>query len=84
MCIARKIGVKQKRILKNLDNGNPYNQISAIGEKLDGLAKLFKLYPYNEHGQFYSKLKPISHKSIQAMHVLCPNAIICETVTCNP
>ena len=84
MCIARKIGGKAKRLLKNLDDGNPDDQLSAIGGKLDGLAKLLKLYPYDEHGQFQGKLKPISHKSIQAVHVLCSNAVICETVTCNP
>jgi hypothetical protein len=43
-----------------------------------------KLYPYDDHGKFQGKLKPISHASIQAAQVICPNAIICETITCNP
>ena len=82
--LQEKLREKQKRLFKNVDDGNPDNQISAIGGKLDGLAKLLKLYPYDERGQFQGKLKPISHKSIQAVHVLCPNAVICETETCNP
>jgi hypothetical protein len=42
------------------------------------------LYPYNKHGQFQGKLKPISHASIQAAQLICPNAVVCETSTCNP
>ena len=82
--LQERLGEKQKRLFKDADNGNPDNQISAIGVKLDGLAKVLQLYPYDEHGKFQGKLKPISHKSIQAAYVLCPNAVCCETETCNP
>ena len=82
--LQEKLGGNQKQLFKNADDRNPDNQISAIGGKLDGLAKLLKLYPYDGDGQFQGKLKPISHTLIQAVHVLCPNAVVCETETCNP
>lgn len=82
--LQEKIGDGQRRLFKDADNSNPDKQITAIGEKLDGLAKVLKLYPYNKHGQFQGKLKPISHASIQAAQLICPNAVVCETSTCNP
>ena len=42
------------------------------------------MYPYDNHGQFQGKLKPISHASIQPVQVICPNAAVCETMTCDP
>ena len=59
-------------------------KIVAIGEKLDMLAKVLNLYPYDKNGQFQGNLKPISHKSIQAAQVICPNAVVCKTNNCNP
>jgi len=38
----------------------------AIGTKLDGLAKLLKLFPYNKEGVFKGKLKPVSHSENSA------------------
>lgn len=55
-----------------------------ISGKLDGFAKTLQLYPYNSQGHFKGKLKPISYESIQAVHVICPNAAVCETLSCNP
>src|ERR1700678_4360799 len=71
-------------VFKKADSIDSDHQITAIGEKLDGLTKVLKLYPYDKNGQFQGKLKPISHASIQAAQVVCPNAIVCETTTCNP
>jgi hypothetical protein len=79
-----KLGDGQKRLFKNTDNSNSDDQITAIGEKLDGLAKVLKLCPYDKYGKFQNKLKPISYASIQAAQVICPNAVVCETTTCNP
>ena len=56
----------------------------AVAMKLDHLAKLLKLYPYNKAGRFTGKLKPISHKDIQPIHIICPDAVVCETMTCKP
>ena len=58
--------------------------IVALGLKLDLLAKLLKLYPYNAKGQFTGKLKPVSNKNIEPAYVICPDSVVCETFTCDP
>jgi hypothetical protein len=52
--------------------------------KLDALAKLLDLNPYDDNCQFQQKLKPISHQSIQPIHIICPDSYECETLTCKP
>jgi len=65
MGITRNLGDRQKKLFKDTDSTNSSNhQKTAIGDKLDRLAKVLKLYPYDKHGQFQGKLKPISHASI--------------------
>ena len=71
-------------LFKKTDNIGSDDQITTIGEKLDELTKVLKLYPYDKDDKFQGKLKPISHASIQAAQVVCPNAVVCETITCNP
>ena len=56
----------------------------ALGLKLDLFAKLLKLYPCNKKGKFIGKIKPISNRDIQPVHMICPDAVVCETDTCNP
>lgn len=58
--------------------------IGDIGNKLDSLTKVLKLYPCDENGIFQGKLKAYSYESIQPAQVICPNAVVCETSTCNP
>src|ERR1700678_1432744 len=87
--ITRKVGrwsknAGQKMLFKKADSIDSDHQITAIGEKLDRLSKVLELYPYDKNGQFQGNLKPISHASIQAAQVVCPNAVVCETTTCNP
>ena len=82
--LQEKLGDGQKTLFKKADTIDSDHQITAIGEKLDGLAKTLKLYPYNNYGKFQGRLKPISHASIQPAQVVCPNAAVCETMTCNP
>ena len=60
------------------------DKITAVGEKLSALTKLLSLYACDENGQFQGKIKPVSHKSILPAQVICPNAVVCETNTCNP
>ena len=62
--LQEKLGDGQKKLFKKADNIDSDHQITAIGKKLDGLAKVLKLYPYDDQGQFQGKLKPISHASI--------------------
>ena len=82
--LKEKLGDGQNMLFQKADNIDSNCQTTAIGEKLDRLAKVLELYPYDNHGQFRGKLKPISHASIQAAQVICPNAVVCETITCNP
>ena len=58
--------------------------IDGVTQKLDGLAKLLDLYPYDSDGQFQGKIKAVSYKSIKAAQVICPISITCETTSCNP
>ena len=56
----------------------------AVAMRVDGLSKLLKLYPYDEAGQFTGKLNPVCHQDIEPIHVICPDAVVCETTTCKP
>jgi hypothetical protein len=58
--------------------------VVAIGTKLDKLAKLLELCPYDDHGNMVEKLMPISEKNIEPALVICPMVMECETSTCNP
>jgi hypothetical protein len=53
-----------------------------LGLKLDALARVLGLYPVNKSGKFKGRLKPVSHKNIQAVYTLCPNTPTCRTVGC--
>ena len=64
--------LNMKNVAKGMDKGQ---EITAFSIKLDVLAKLLDLHPYNEHGQLEDKLQPV--------HVLCPNSMECETASCN-
>ena len=56
--------------------------ITSLSLKLDSLAKLLHLHPFDSDEQFQGKLEPISHKSIQPVHILCPNTMECQTLAC--
>jgi hypothetical protein len=89
-CLARVMDNKlykqqDVRLLKKSDNvTKTETRINNIGTKLDALAKPLDLNPYNDKGQFQQKLKPVSHKSIDPIHVIYPNSYECETLSCQP
>ena len=89
-CLARTMDnklYKQQniRLLKKSDDATETElRVNNIGLKLDALAKLLNLNPYNDNGQFQQKLSPVSHKSIQPILVICPNSCECETLDCQP
>lgn len=56
----------------------------AVAMKLDAMAKLLGLEPYNKARKYTGKLKPVSHKAIQPVHIICPDAVVCKTVSCKP
>jgi hypothetical protein len=86
-CLARglqeKLGDDTRNLFKQ-ENVDSDDIVSEIGGQLDGMAKLLQLYPYNSEGSFKGKLKPISYDSIQAVHVICPTSVVCETLSCRP
>ena len=82
--LQENLGDDQKTLFTKAETIDLKHQITAIGQKLDGLAKTLKFYPYNNHGKFLGRLKSISHASIQPAQVVCQNAVVCETMTCNP
>ena len=89
-CLARALQEKLEGDSTKLFKKYQKNQLSekeevdGVAQKLDGLAKLLNLYPYNSDGEFQGKLKAVSYKSIKAAQVICPLSMTCETATCNP
>jgi len=75
---------RQAKILKKADSkGTEEEIISSLSTKIDLLAKVLDLFPYNDRGQFTGKLLPVSNKNIQPVFCLCPEAYECETASCN-
>ena len=87
-CLARTMDEKlyqqqNIRLLKKSDHvTDTKTRVDNIGLRLDALAKLLSLNPYDGNGQFQQKLKQVSHKSIQPIHVICPESYECETLDC--
>ena len=87
-CLAdtmdKKLYMQQNiRLLKKSDHVTDTKiRVNHIGLKLDALAKLLCLNPYDDNGQFQHKLNPVSHKSIQSIHIICPDSYECETLDC--
>lgn len=82
-----KADITLKSLLKPVDVSSHRSSDDALlvmASKLNELATLLKLYPYNYKKKFQGKLKPVSHKAIQAVHVVCPNAVVCSTESCKP
>jgi hypothetical protein len=87
--LARSIVDKNKgthKMMKKQDIGTAATdqQIITLSLKLDGLAKVLKLHPFNKHGEFTGKLKPVSLKGIKPALVICPDSVVCETLSCQP
>ena len=59
-------------------------QVTILSSKLDAFATLLNLTPYDDEGNFTGRLLPVSYTEIQAVHTICPNAIICIDKKCAP
>ena len=70
-CLARALQEKLEEGNTKLFKRDQRNQLSDkeklddVTQKLDGLAKLLSLYPYDGEGEFKGKLKTVSYKSIK-------------------
>ena len=84
--LARQVLMKvgERSILDERSSMTVDERARALGLKLDLFAKLLKLYPCNKKGKFIGRIKPISNRDIQPVHMICPDAVVCETDTCNP
>ena len=60
------------------------HQVSALSTKLDKLAKLLNLTPYDSYGKFKHKLLPPSYAKIKAIYIICPSSTICVDKQCTP
>jgi hypothetical protein len=78
----KQINTHQTRPLKMKNVVQEMDEDQALSLKLDSLAKVLRLHPYDSNEQLQEKLQPISHKSIQSSLILCPNAMECQTLTC--
>jgi hypothetical protein len=59
-------------------------KVRSLGLKLDLFAKLLGLSPCNEKGKYVGRIKPVSKREIQPVHIICPESVVCETTTCKP
>ena len=66
--------------------GDPTDEhtTTSLAMKLDSLAKLLKLYPCSKNGKFKGMMKPVADNETQAVHILCPDSAVCETLSCKP
>ena len=77
--LRQKLEEPEDRYLLREDDmplGKHEEQITiALAKMLDSLAKLLQLH---------RKLKPVSHKAIEPILVICPDVSVCQTQKCNP
>jgi CxC5 like cysteine cluster associated with KDZ transposases len=82
--IQNKLGSDGSTLLKESNSTSVDTHITALGMQLDAMAKLLQLHPSNKHGKVKHKLKPVSYKAIEGVHIVCPNSFQCTTHSCNP
>jgi hypothetical protein len=85
--ILQKVNTKGEGVLPEdeaNDNGGSDHITAQVSLKLDALAKLLKLNPYNENGKFIGKLKSVSHDEISPVHIVCPDSVVCQYRNCHP
>ena len=85
--LTDQLGNKKDRLFKKSEDkgGMIEDQMFvALGNKLDLFAKMLQLHPIDMDGKFKGKMKPISHDELKPVIMICPDAVECETMTCNP
>jgi len=81
------LGSKMDQLFQKHDIGKDMSHdqvLQVTSVKLISFAQLLHYYPVNQQGKFMGKLKPVSQKAIQPIHIICPSSVECETMTCNP
>jgi hypothetical protein len=83
--MQRQLEEEGRTLLKKTNQSlNEDQVVLSLGKKLDGLAKLLGLYPYNKKSIFKGQLKAVSHSKIQPVLVICPDSVVCQSLNCNP
>jgi len=59
-------------------------QVTKLSGKLDNLATILNLTPYDRKKKFKGNLLPISYKEIQGTPTICPNTPVCLNTNCGP
>ncbi|KAF8878976.1 hypothetical protein CPB84DRAFT_1817459 [Gymnopilus junonius] len=73
--LTAKVGRKRISTLFSSDNivdMSKKEKNSLLATKLEDIAITLNLTPYNNKGEYKGKLLSVSHKRIQAAHVICP------------
>jgi len=81
--LQERLGTNQTQLYSDQEIAES-DAVNKICTNLDAFAKCLGLYPYDSHGRFKGKLKPVSHESIQPVYIICPDAVVCQTAKCNP
>jgi hypothetical protein len=85
--LTDQLGNKKDRLFKKSEDkgGMTEDQVFVVlGNKLDLLANFLQLHPIDKDGRFKGKMKPISHDELKPVLMICPDAVECETMSCNP
>jgi hypothetical protein len=72
------------KFLKESDDASSDYKVTALGSRLDAMAKLLQLHPGGKFGKVEQKFKPVSYKAIEGIHMICPDVFQCETLSCKP
>ena len=59
-------------------------QVAKLCNKLDNLATILNLTPYDHRNKFKGNLLPVSYNAIQGIPTICPNTPICINANCEP
>jgi hypothetical protein len=83
--LEKRLGGKKDTLLRPSEIHPQMSQdvaTTSIAIKLDGLAKILDLHPYDKRGRFTKKLNPVSLTQIEPALVICPEAMECMTESC--
>ena len=59
-------------------------QVAKLCGKLDDLATILNLTPYDRRNNFKRNLLPVSYNAIRGILTICPNTPICTNANCKP
>ncbi|TFK58860.1 hypothetical protein BDN72DRAFT_873120 [Pluteus cervinus] len=79
--VLRRVEVDEVKLLKDTPKALEA-QIIAVSANLDAFAGVLHLLPVTDDNKFSKALKPVSHKTIEAVYTICPQSSMCQTRSC--